>query len=114
MNANESSVIGIVAELQQRLKNAEYELGLLRSVARSHRLAKKHIARLQEQNRVLAEAIADERLLRRAAWREHWASKQQSWFGSICSMMDFLKSEAWDYKQFTDGAIDRIKSGEVT
>lgn len=43
----------------------------------------KQIARLQEQNRLLAEVIADERRLRQRAWEVYWDRCSSRLFGAI-------------------------------
>ena len=52
----------------------------------------KQIARLQEQNRLLAEVIADERRLRQAAWKEYWHRCQSS-FWRILNIFLLIHSE---------------------
>lgn len=83
----------------------------LKSSEKGLRAAKKHIARLQEQNRILSEVVAEERLLRKAAWQEYWSRSRHSFMNMVFSMVNAMKSEEWHNRQFVEGMFNRINKG---
>ena len=50
-------------------------------------ILRKHVRRLQDRNRLLAEVIADERKLRQAAWHTAWDWMQNKAYNAIFAII---------------------------
>lgn len=53
-----------------------------------NRVLKNHVKRLLDQNRELSEALAEERILRKAAWKTHWDRINSGFFSRIRMLCD--------------------------
>lgn len=60
----------------------------------------KHIRRLEEDNRLLAAVVADERRLRIAAWQVSWRWCQNTIWGLLRAMMIRVEGERRSYRSF--------------
>lgn len=60
-------------------------------ITHNERVLLNHIKRLRNENRELAEALARERILRKAAWQECWRRTHDRLYGAIFGMVDAMR-----------------------
>ncbi len=73
------------------------------------RVLLRHIKRLQEQNRLLADVIADERRLRQAAWTECWYRLNARFLGALFSFLDLFEGEQRAQQRFESDVATRCR-----
>lgn len=74
-----------------------------------YRVLKNHIRRLLQQNRELSIAVAEERLLRKAAWITYWERNNAKWFSTIKMLADLYAGHDKAKARFVKDVLRNVK-----